>query len=222
MLQRKVPDREGLELGIAGLDAALVLLIQLAEADGHLAAAGAGGSDDDERAGGLDIVVLAEALLGVDEGDVLGIAFNGVMIVDLDAHAFQTLAVGIGAGLAVVMGDDHRTHHEAAAHELVAQAKDIHVIGDAEIAADLVLFNVNGTDDDDDLAVVYELREHLELVVRLEARQHAAGVVIVEKLASELHVELVAELGDAFLDMFGLDLEIFLRVEPVFHNGIQI
>ena len=70
--------------------------------------------------------------------------------------------------------------------------------------------------------VIDELREHLELVVRLEARQYTAGVVIVEKLASELHVELVAEFGDALLDMFGLDLEIFLRVEPVFHNGIQI
>ena len=157
MLKGKVPDREGLELCITGLDAALVLLIQLAEADGHLAAAGTGGSDDDEGTGGLDIVVLAEALLGVDQCDIGRIPLDGVMVINLDAHALQTLAVGIGAGLAVVMGDDHRTHHEAAAHELVAQAKDIHVIGDAEIAADLVLFNVNGTDDDDDLAVVDEL-----------------------------------------------------------------
>ena len=37
MLQRQVPDREGLKLGIAGLDAPFVLMIKLGKAGGHLA-----------------------------------------------------------------------------------------------------------------------------------------------------------------------------------------
>ena len=119
------------------------------------------------------------------------------------------MAVGVGAGLAVVVGDDDGTDQETAAHELVAKTQNVHVIGNAEVTADLVLLDVNGTDDDDDFTVVYELAEHLELAVRLETGQYAAGVIVVEKLASELHVELVAELGDALLDMLGLDLEIF-------------
>jgi len=41
---------------------------------------------------------------------------------------------------------------------------------------------------------------------------------IVEELASEFHVEFVAESGDALLDVLRLDFEIFLVVEPVFHK----
>ena len=48
VLEREVPDREGLELRVARADAALVLMVELAQAGGHLAAAGAGRRDDDE------------------------------------------------------------------------------------------------------------------------------------------------------------------------------
>jgi len=42
MVQGKVPDGKGLELGISGADAAPVVVIQLGEAGGQLAAAGPG------------------------------------------------------------------------------------------------------------------------------------------------------------------------------------
>ena len=63
MLQRQIPHREGLELGITRLYAALVLLVELAETDGHLAASRARGSNDDEGSGCLDIVVFSESLV---------------------------------------------------------------------------------------------------------------------------------------------------------------
>ena len=117
------------------------------------------------------------------------------------------------------MGDDNAVHAEAALHELVAEAEDVHVIGDAEVRPDLVLLDIHGADDDDDLGVILHLHEHLELAVRFEARKDAAGVVIVEEFAAELHVELVAESGDAVLDVLRLDLEILCVVEPVFHKS---
>ena len=49
VLQRERPYGEGLKFGIAGLDAALVLIVELREADGHLAAARTRSRDDDER-----------------------------------------------------------------------------------------------------------------------------------------------------------------------------
>ena len=176
----EVPDGEGLELGVAGLDPALVLLVQLAQAHGHLAAAGAGGRDDDQGLRGLHIVVPAESFVGVDEGDIVRIAFDRVVVIDLDAHRLQAFPVGHGAGLAAEMGDDDAVHAEPAVHELVAETEDVHVVGDPEVRPDLVLLDVHGADDDDDLRVILHLHEHLELAVRLEARKDAAGVVIVE------------------------------------------
>ena len=56
-------------------------------------------------------------------------------------------------------------------------------------------------DDDDDLGLLLELQQHLQLGVRLKARQHAGGVVVVEQLAAKLEVELVVELCDALPDV---------------------
>ena len=221
VLEGKVPDGEGLKLGVSGLDAAFHLLVELAQAHCHFSAARAGSRNNYQRAGGLHIAVLAETLFRVDQGHVFGISFDGMVVVDGDTHALQTGAVGVCAGLAVVVGDHHAAHQEASLHELVTEAEDVHVVGDAKVAADFVLLNVHGADDYDYFTVVAELLEHFELGVRLETGEHPCCVIVVEKFTTELHVELVAEHGDALLDVLRLDFEIFLNVEPVFHNGIQ-
>ena len=61
--QGKIPDREGLKLCVSCLDAALVLLIELAQAYGHLAAAGAGGRHNHKGLGGFNVIVLAKAFI---------------------------------------------------------------------------------------------------------------------------------------------------------------
>ena len=217
VLQRNAPDGEGLELGVAGLHAATVLVVELAEAYGHLAAAGTWGGDDHQRACGLDVVVLAEAVIGIDEFDVGGVALNNIMIVGLDAHAFETLAVGSGGGLAAVVGNDDAGDQEAALHEDLAQAQHVLVVGDAEVAAFLILLDVHGADDDDDFGIVFQLGEHLQLTVGLEAGQHTTGVVVVEQFTAKFKIKLIAELGDALFDVFGLYPQILLVVKPVFH-----
>ena len=110
------------------------------------------------------------------------------MYVRADAHAFQAVAELVGGMLAVVVGDDDRAHHEVAAHELVAQAEHILVVGDAEVGAHLVLLHVFRVHHDDDLYALAQLSEHAELRVGLEAGQYARGVVVVEELSAELHV----------------------------------
>ena len=107
VFQRQVPHGEGLELGVARLDAALVLVIELAEADGHLTAARTWGGDHHQRARGLHIIVAAKAFLRVDEGNIVWVAFNNAVVIYFDAHTLQTLAIGVGAGLSVVVGDHH-------------------------------------------------------------------------------------------------------------------
>ena len=63
MVEREVPDGESLELGITGLDAVFLLLIELTQAYGHLAASGTGSCDNHERTGGHDIIITAEPLI---------------------------------------------------------------------------------------------------------------------------------------------------------------
>ena len=152
VLQREVPDGEGLELGIAGFDAALVLLVELAEADGHLAAAGSGGCDDDQRTGGLDVVVASEAFFRVNQLHVVGIAFYIIMVIGTDADVLEASAIDGGTALAVEVSDDDAADQEASLLELGAQAQHVFVVGDAQVLSDLVLLDVEGTDDDDYLS----------------------------------------------------------------------
>ena len=63
MLQWQIPYGESLELSVAGTDAALVLVIELAEADSHLARARTWSGDDDQLARGLYVVILAKSFV---------------------------------------------------------------------------------------------------------------------------------------------------------------
>ena len=110
--QRQVPHGESLELGVARLDAALVLVVDLRQAGRELAGAGAGGRHHDERAGGLDVLVLAVALVGDDEVDVVGVALDGVVQLAGDAEVGQAVAERVGGALARVLRyDDGRDLH---------------------------------------------------------------------------------------------------------------
>ena len=217
VFQRQVPHGEGLELGVSGADAALVFVVELRKAGGHFSAPRAWRGDDDELARGFHVVVFAESLVRGDELDVVRIAVDGVVDVAFDAESFQSVAELVGGVLAVVVGDDDASHHEVAAHEFVAQPQHVFVVGDAEVGANFVLFDVFGTDNDDNLDTLAQLGEHSELGVGLEAWQHARGVVVVEEFSAEFHVELAVELGDALLDVLRLNLQVFLVVESYFH-----
>ena len=217
VLEGQVPDGEGLKLGVARLHPPLVLVVELGQADGHLAAARAGGGDHHQGAAGLDIVVFAVALVADDEACIVGVAGDGVMPAGFDPQALHPALEGVGGGLTGVLGDHHAAHQQALSPEGVDQAEHIHIVGDAQVAPDLVLLDVAGTDGDDDLHRVPQLLEHADLAVRLEPGQHPGGVVVVKELAAEFQIELVAELADALPDMGGLELQVFLivKADPV-------
>ena len=202
VLQRKVPDRERLELGIARRHSLLVLVVELAEAHGHLSATRPRSRHDDERTCGLHVVVLPVALLGIDQRHVVRVTLDGVVVVGLYAHLLELCLVRLGAGLAVEVGDHDAADEEAPVLEFRSQTQYIHVVGDAVVGAHLVLLYVIGTDDNDDLRAVAELLEHTQFAVRLEPRQNPARMIVVKQFAAKLQIELVPELSYAFLDVF--------------------
>ena len=213
VLERQVPDGEGLKLGVARAHAVFVLVVELGEARRHLAAAGARRGDDDERVRRLDILVVAKALVAHDVGDVGGIARDGVVAVVANAKRVETLDEGIRRVLPRVLRDAYAADIKPQRAERVDQAQAVVIIGDAEVAAHLVLFNVVRVDRDDDLRVVAQLLKHADLAVGLEAGQHARSVKVVEELAAELQVQLAAELADALADVRGLHGKVFVVIK---------
>ena len=217
MLQGQVPDGEGLVLGVARPDTPLIFVVELAQAGGHFAAAGAGGRDHHNGAGGLDIVVFPQALIGDNVGHIRGVAGDGVVLVAFHAQVGEALDEGIGGGLPGILGDDHGAYIKAQTPEHIRQAQHIIVVADAQIAAHLALFNVSGADGDDDLHLVLQGGQHTNLAVGPEAGQHPGGMVVVKELAAELQIQLVAELAAALLDMRGLQGQVFVVVKSDLH-----
>ena len=211
--QRQVPDRERLELGVASAHAALVLVVELAQACGHLAAAGAGRGHDDETARRLDIVVAAEAVVADNARDVGRIVRDDVVPVYADAERLEPVLEFLRRRLTAVVRDDDAADIQSAALKGVDQAQRVVVIGDAEVAAALAALDVVGRDGDDDLRLVAHLHKHAHLAVGGKARQHARRVVVVKELAAELQIQLAAELTDALADLFRLHPEVFIVVK---------
>ena len=154
MFQWETPYGEGLKFGVAGMHTALVLAIELAEADGHLTTSGTGGGDDDQWTFGLDKLVLAKAIVGGDESHIVRIALNQVVDIGFDAHPLKPLAIDIGGLLTCVVGDDHRTNHESSFLEFGAQSQHVLIVGDAKVGAHLVFLDVLGADDNHNLNTV--------------------------------------------------------------------
>ena len=194
-----------------------MLVVELGEADGHLPAARPGGGDDDQRLGGLDVLVPAVAVVRDDELQVRGVSGDGVVAVDAEAQVLGLPLEGVGGRLPVVLGDDQAAHADAAVGEGVHQPQDLLVVSDADVLADLVLDDVLGVDDDDGLRLTAELHQHADLAVRHEPGQDPGRVVVVEQLAAELEIQLAAEPLDALPDMLGLGLEVLVVVESASH-----
>ena len=108
------------------------------------------------------------------------VAFNGVVVVHLDAKTLESRAVRICAGLAVEVGDDNAADVEPDVLELGTKAEHVLIVGDSKVTSDLVLFNVQRADDQNDFSLILQLEKHLKLTVGKKARQHAACVMVVK------------------------------------------
>ena len=87
---------------------------------------------------------------------------------------------------------------------LLLSADAAPAIAHAQIAPDLVLFNILRTDHNDNLHLVRQLHQHPQLAVRLKARQHPGSVIVIEQLSAKFQIQLVVELLNAMSDVLRL------------------
>ena len=158
-------------------------------------------------------------MCGHDAPHVVGVAGDGVVEVHLHPQVLQAALEGVRRGLGGVLGDGHAAHKQTLAPEGIDEPQHVLIVGDAQVAPDLVLLDVGGVDGHHDLHAVLQLLQHAQLAVRLKAGEHPGGVVVIKELAAELQVQLAAELGNTLPDVGGLGVQITLIVksDPVWH-----
>jgi hypothetical protein len=217
MLQRKIPDRKCFKFCIAGIDSSLVLVIELGKAGGHFTRTRARRRHDDQRVRGFDIVIFPVAFVADDERDVVGVAVDDVVQIDVDAVFLKMVLEKDGGILSGELCDDDGADEEAAVPEFIHQTQDVRIVGDPEIAADFVLDDILCGNDDDDFRLILKLHQHAQLGIRFEAGKYAGSMVVVEKLPSELQIQLAAELTDSFPNVFRLSFQVLFIAETDLH-----
>ena len=170
------------------MNPSFVFMIKLRETGGHFSASGSRSSYDDKRTRCLDIIILPIAVITDDERHIGRIAGNNIMNIYRDVHFFQSVFKQKGAFLSGELSDRHTPDIKSLIPVRLDQTENVRVIGDPEIAAYFVFFNVYCTYDDDDLSLAAELFEETQFAVGSKTRQHAGGVIVVKKLSSEFQI----------------------------------
>ena len=120
--------------------------------------------------------------------NVVGIAFDGIVAVNLNAQVLKLGAEQICRGLSGVAGDHNASYIKSFIAEFLNQTENIHIVGDAQIMADFIFFNVSGIDGNNDLGLVCKLKQHLQLAVRGKARKDSGGVIVIKQLSAEFQI----------------------------------
>ena len=204
MLERNVPDRESLEFGIAGSNAAFVFMVYLGKTGCHFSASWSWCGDDYERSGCFDIFIFAISFIAHDQRDIARVSWNTIMEVNFDAEFCKAVLKENSTFLSGVACDAYTSYIETALCKSIDQTKYILIVSDSEVTAHFVLINIRGTDDNDNLSLVAELHEHAELAVRLKSWKNTGCMVIIKKLSAEFQIELVVKFADTVADVFGL------------------
>ena len=188
MVDRQVPDRERLELGIAGLATLAELVIDLGKTGGELSASRARSRDDDNLGIGRDVGVGAVALVADDHVNIVRVAHYGTVEVDLDSAPCEHVGEVVGASLSVVPGDYDLVGLDAPGCEVIDHLEDVRVVRDSEIRSHLAVLDVSGMDADDDVQILLEGLEDLHLVIGVEPRKNPGCMVVEKKLSAAFDV----------------------------------
>ena len=132
-------------------------MIQLGQAGSHLSASRSRRCDNDQRTGGFDVIILSIAFVAHDMRNIVRISVDGIQNVYRDIQFFQFFLEGICTFLTGVLGDRNASHIQTFSAECLDQSQHIHIIGDTEVPADLIFFNIAGADNNNDFCLIRKL-----------------------------------------------------------------
>ena len=202
VLERQVPDREGLELRVSGLAASLVFMVDLRERCRELARASARSGNDDQRFRYLDVRVGTVSCFGNDRVHVCRVALCEHVLVGADAASFELGHELVHGRSVFISRDDNGVDREVVAPELVYQSHDFQVVCYAEVLPALALDDISCIDADDYLRLIAHPLQEFDLGVFVKSRKHSHGVLVLNQLAAEFQVEPAFAASDPLKDVF--------------------
>ena len=131
MLQRQIPDREGFEFSITGLNTALVFMIQLRQAGSHFAASGTRSSNNHQRTCSFYIVVLTIARITDNMLYIMRIAFNRIMVINLDIQSLQLILKAFDRFLALILRNNNAADIKSLRTVNLYQTQYVQIVGQA-------------------------------------------------------------------------------------------
>jgi len=141
------------------------------------------------------------------------------MGIDADPAAFQLVLELVGGGLVVVACDDHGGDIDFPVVQVVDQFHGVGIVGDSEIGAHFLAFDIAGVDAQDNFRLILELMEHAHFYVGVITWEDARGVVIEEEFAPEFEIEFVVAI-DSLQDGGSLftEVKIVIKADHTTHG----
>jgi len=197
-----------------------MVVVQLAQAGGQLAASRSRTGDHDQRFLGFDVGVGPVTVAADDPLRVGRVALGRAVSIHGDPAPLELVLELDGAGLFVEPRDHHAAQFDPPIAQVVDQLHRVRVVGDAEVRPHLLAFDGPGMDAQQDLGLVLQLRQQTHFDVGIEARQHAGCVVVKQQLAAELQVQFVVEAAYAFQDGRRLFFQVLavVKADSVHHR----
>ncbi len=141
----------------------LVLVVELRKTNRHFSGTGAGCGDYDQLSGGLNKIILAVTLVADDQINIGGVVGDRVVVVNVYSVADKMFFELYGCGLFCKTCEHDGIDAKTAAAEQIDQTENVKVVCNAQIAANLVFFDIIGVDYNYYFCFIFELHEHLQL-----------------------------------------------------------
>ena len=120
--------------------------------------------------------------------------------------------------MTLITGNDNTADIQPEGTDHINHAHDVIAVGNAQIAAHFVFFNIGGVDGNQQFDIFLKLLEHTEFTVWCKTGQYPCGVVIVKEFSAKFQIQLSPELLNPAADLFRLRGNVFLIVKA---DGIQ-
>ena len=141
----------------------------------------------------------------------------------LYAEAFKPFFELDRRRLSVEFVNNNAAHKKPRASECVHKTQNVAVVCYAVVTSDFVAFNISRGNNNNNLRMVFQVKEHLQFTVGFEAREYAGRVKVIKKFTAELKIKFTAEFVDALHNLFGLffDIHIVVKTDFLLKNHIN-
>ena len=108
---------------------------------------------------------------------------------DADAVFFEAAFEVERGGLAVKSCDDDSRDVDVAVAEVIDESEGVVVVGDAEVCADFLAFDIACMDTDNDVSIGCKILQQTHFDIWIEAWEDACGVEVADEFAAKFQIK---------------------------------